>query len=461
LNLLGVVNGDQGSIDRSRDFFKAQYDEFSSSFDKLNERYGSLEKIGNEFFELATGEEGRVTELKQQLDRQISSIKQDFNEFTQDYEGIISATLDFVNGAGGDEAARQRTLDRFNAAKDRFNSAVDTFQRKTSFLSFYFDDVGAFINDNLQDPSNSITSGFASFDFVPFADSPIDGNATQDDLAEILAVSSEDTYTALQKQYRLDELFNAKRGRETIKISMGQLFEKLDYNSSTNVIQQLADMVAWVYAHEIAHTLGIPDTYSPFNQNPLFGENLTSTFGNLDVLEAEKAILRYAMEKPKTDLASAEVDAVIAYLRQVQNAGGLNGDNRGYLFAPSDPAFTSGWTQLGNVSDVSDGFSIFEGPLNRSGVQGGLVVPQGAKTLTIDVRSKFGIATDVPPDAFEIALLDAFGNSLIGLSGLTNTDSAFNVQAGGASYASDKIAVSAPADAGDGYPAAHYHTQCV
>jgi len=66
------------------------------------------------------------------------------------------------------------------------------------------------------------------------------------------------------------------------------------------------------------------------------------------------------------------------------------------------------------------------------------VQPEASK-LQLTVRTKLSASASLPPDAFEIALLDTLGNSLAGLTGLNRSDAAFNVQANGTVRKGDKV----------------------
>ncbi len=176
-----------------------------------------------------------------------------------------------------------------------------------------------------------------------------------------------------------------------------------------------------------------------------------STKGEFAVGNIETNILKLAFDSaPKLD--KPQLEAILNYLKTVDGYGALtDAEHRGYLFAPGGAQLTSsGWVVLGEAIVGDDTISIAEGPGVRSGAQATFIVPENAHRLEIDLRYRLSANEDGPGDAFEIALLDGFGNALGGFAPLSRTDASLNIQSGGQSFLGDRVALSAPVTEQDG-----------
>jgi hypothetical protein len=179
--------------------------------------------------------------------------------------------------------------------------------------------------------------------------------------------------------------------------------------------------MAWAYAHEIAHTFGLPDLYDFETNTPVIAPSLMGDRNSFEMLEALNTILRLASNADTTTLDA--VDPLLAFLKAAQEAGVLRATAEGYGFAPgTEPRLlSSGWTVIGNVGETVDGLAISEGPVTRTAAYRMLSVPDSAQTLSFDLLIRMARAADVPGDAFEVALLNRFDAPLSLVAGLTAT----------------------------------------
>lgn len=118
--------------------------------------------------------------------------------------------------------------------------------------------------------------------------------------------------------------------------------------------------------------------------------------------------------------------------------GLLNGDFE--ITNPNDPSY--GWNRrgaaiIGNSKAILTEESPFLSNLSQT-----FIIPESAKTLQFTLTAtQLGHSHLAPPDAFEVALLDANTlTPLVGTStGLSQTDSFFNLQANGTAYFSNFV----------------------
>ena len=110
----------------------------------------------------------------------------------------------------------------------------------------------------------------------------------------------------------------------------------------------------------------------------------------------------------------------------------------------ADFAAAEGWTTAGG-GVVSGGVGVLaEDARFLSSLQQGFAVPAGADSITLRIAStNLGSNAALPPDAFEIALLDPVtGASLLGaLGGLSLSDALLNLQADGSLYLAPGVTV--------------------
>ena len=187
-----------------------------------------------------------------------------------------------------------------------------------------------------------------------------------------------------------------------------------------------------VLAHELGHVLG------------LHHATANHALGSVMSPYLEAGVRRL----PKTgDLLLTSADpAAMGELSQ-SGAGIVNGS-----FSVSDPgASNHGWIGRGDASIVAGEAVLAEQGQFLSGFEQTFLIPDNAIRLSFTIRDLDLLANaSGPVDAFEMALLDAGGQSLIGLAPLANTDAALNIQTGGAVYAAGKITIAGLANRNGG-----------
>jgi len=199
------------------------------------------------------------------------------------------------------------------------------------------------------------------------------------------------------------------------------------------------------------------DPNSPFNPLPwstslLFGftrlrrdptgdvQGSTSAAGGGTPGAANGIVLPPPPSDPNaTSVTPAPIYSLSAQYQEALHTGLYNGDFA--LFEPTDAFY--GWDTRGQVS-LSDGLAdLTEDPRAYSGLTQTFIKPEGIQGLRFTlVGTDFGNDASAPPDAFEVALLDALtGQSVLGTAGLTHTDALFNLQADGTAYADVSVRV--------------------
>ncbi|WP_415233568.1 Ig-like domain-containing protein, partial [Pseudorhodobacter sp.] len=298
--------------------------------------------------------------------------------------------------------------------------------------------------------------GLASFDFAPAKD----GNAAANTTLDKLLNSAENAkLTGPQKRFLLDQLFNQRRFGDKVVLDSAALFNALKPaagNVDFNGIEAFATLAAWAYAHEIVHTLGAPDMYDFASNTRLPNAGLMGQQGDF-VLSAElRDIIKLASDNPQAYL-DIEVDRLIAFLGEMRQAGMLNrgdGTGRDYAFSPftgSVPLVGTGWHVLGQVEKITDGLLLIEANTARTAAVRTFVLPAEAKQLTFTLRSQMTQVAGQVPDAFEIGLLNALGEAFTVVGGLSNTDAALNLQAGGLLRLANGLTASAVVTTADGW----------
>lgn len=244
-----------------------------------------------------------------------------------------------------------------------------------------------------------------------------------------------------------------------------------------------------VMAHEIGHLLGFTDDVPGFadhlvtdSSGSVFfgykgqrvaltgdGDHLHSSFFSDKLMSAtlglgtrkrpgtlEAGMLQSAWEKASWSLGTPRYS--INYLHTVDH---LDPHSRFVLFSDSivddlhngppsgvqDGGFDQGgapdWNQFGSV-DVSTGEAVLaEGDLLFSDVSQVFKIPVGAESISFSISGLSLNANDRnPPDAFEVALLDAVGISpLAHVPGLSHTDALLNIQADGTVFLADGVTI--------------------
>ena len=218
--------------------------------------------------------------------------------------------------------------------------------------------------------------------------------------------------------------------------------------------------------HELSHLYGFIDGYEGF-EDSLETENGTTKFiGNdfeatLDGEHLDKQAHPYdllnthlapGMRKLPSELDVEILQALLKAENRGQKAEGLdaaltsdpllainNGD-----FAISDTTTDSfAWDTRG-ASGIEAGQAVLteDSPFLSNFTQT-FTVPEEAKTIQFKlIETELGASELAPPDAFEVALLDANTNeSLVTDNDLSETDSLLNIQNDGTTYFSDKVRI--------------------
>jgi hypothetical protein len=121
---------------------------------------------------------------------------------------------------------------------------------------------------------------------------------------------------------------------------------------------------------------------------------------------------------------------------------------------PADPEFA--WTLTGAGAVVNQAAQLWEGDRLYSRFEQSFLLPAGATTLRFTLLSTAFTATHAfPPDAFEVALLDAVTGAPVAgtVSGLAQTDALLNLQANGTVRFARGLTVNGVAASGDALPA--------
>jgi len=278
--------------------------------------------------------------------------------------------------------------------------------------------------------------GFASFDF---AGSGVEGTPSAE-LQKLLGDDVDILLTEAQQRFRLDALFNTTHHGDRVVIDVATLFETLRAGSRTDgfdAAAALAEVLSWTYAHEIAHTLGLPDLYDFETGKALPGAGLMGERNDFTLTDALKGVIAFASDNPEATRA-ADLSAIYEMLRTARDANVLGDDDEGgrdYLFAPpvgARPLLDTGWQILGDVqTSDGNGLQFVEAGVSRTSAYRALLVPANASTLSFTLRTTLPVTDFAPPDAFEMALLDANGAALTRIAGLAGTDAALNLQPDG------------------------------
>jgi hypothetical protein len=121
------------------------------------------------------------------------------------------------------------------------------------------------------------------------------------------------------------------------------------------------------------------------------------------------------------------------------HTGVFNGE-----FAIADPLNDQfGWDSRGQVSLAGGEATLSEDDRLMSGLTQTFVKPDGIVGLRFTLTgAQFGLDASAPPDAFEMAILDALtGQSVAGVAPLSGTDALLNIQADGKSYGAASVSV--------------------
>ncbi len=222
--------------------------------------------------------------------------------------------------------------------------------------------------------------------------------------------------------------------------------------------------------HELSHLYGFIDGYKGF-EDSLETENGTTEFigddfdATLDGEHLDKSAHPYDLLNthlaPGMRKLPSELDVEILKAILADNDGGTrrreDGENLEAALT-SDPllAVSNGNFEISDITTDSFAWDT----RGASGIENGqavltedspflsnftqtFTVPEEAKTIQFKlIETELGTSELAPPDAFEVALLDANTNeSLVTDNGLTQTDSLLNIQPDGTAYFSDKVRI--------------------
>jgi len=171
-------------------------------------------------------------------------------------------------------------------------------------------------------------------------------------------------------------------------------------------------------SHELGHAVGLPDLNPATSPNELMASRLATG-------------IRRSPSPQNCKIGAA----VTGYLE----GDFLNGD-----FAVSDPASLDfGWSTRGTVSINNGVATLRENATELTRLSQTFIVPAGAISLRITFNDVALIGDNGPPDAFEVALLDADTlTTLIGTAtGLNQTDAFLNIQRNGQIYFGSQVTV--------------------
>lgn len=203
-----------------------------------------------------------------------------------------------------------------------------------------------------------------------------------------------------------------------------------------------------VLAHELGHVLGLDHVTDYNHVNRLMAEDLAPGVRRLpsplDFGIQEGAPQGIVLPPFSTDPNAFLATPAPIYRMDPQYATALhtglyNGD-----FALADTLSDQfGWDARGQVAFDGARAEIREDNRALSGLTQTFVKPEGIVGLRFTLTgADFGLDPSAPPDAFEVALLDALtGQSVAGAAGLSHTDAFLNVQSDGTAYAASTVTV--------------------
>ncbi len=201
--------------------------------------------------------------------------------------------------------------------------------------------------------------------------------------------------------------------------------------------------------HELLHLLGVISGHQPYDQ---YRQNspyhFTQDQSHLNPILHPHDLLNPSL-KPGQRLLPSQHDLHILeeiYVQTTQNPSTQNRKNAPLTAGPlegilnGDFSSENGWNTRGQVI-LSQKAILKEGPNYLSHLSQTFTIPQGVKALQIDLlTTKLGATKLAPPDALEIALLNA--QTLTPLTStipLSHSDALFNLQADGTLYTSTQV----------------------
>jgi VCBS repeat-containing protein len=221
-----------------------------------------------------------------------------------------------------------------------------------------------------------------------------------------------------------------------------------------------------VIAHELGHVFGLADVSPSIDPTrlmtgtlPIGVRRLPSALDLTQTIEIGSTAFPALEAEDWTSVLDTFTSSSIAAFGSANPLNGplqpeldphvglLNGD-----FSIGDSANTAfAWDVRGDTAVVSGATVLQENDCVFSGLTQTFIIPEGAQTLCFTIVSAiFGDNGADPPDAFEVALLDATTMMpLVGtLDGFTNTDALLNIQQDGHVYYAASVTV--PGASGSG-----------
>jgi large repetitive protein len=222
--------------------------------------------------------------------------------------------------------------------------------------------------------------------------------------------------------------------------------------------------------HELAHLYGFIDGYQGFSDNietkngntKFIGDDFTATLDgeHLDKQAHPYDLLNTHLAPGMRKLPS-ELDVEILQAILADNDGETRrrGDGENLEAAlTSDPLLAIsngdfsisdtttngfGWNTRGDSNIENAQAVLTEDSPFLSNFSQTFTVPEAAKTIQFKlVETELGASELAPPDAFEVALLDAkTKESLVTVNDLTETDSLLNIQPDGTAHFSDRVRI--------------------
>ncbi len=307
------------------------------------------------------------------------------------------------------------------------------------------------------------------------------------------------------RRFQLDRLINTRRDGginggpvhlvidEMLREANGSGFAGLDQHT---YLLRLGQAFGWVVAHELGHQFGLFDEYlygNPPISAALTAINFMSDFNRTATTPQQRLALGLALDDPQQEIATDQIQVLFDWYKTLNNFDKINHPNRapasvnpaptgssaspgqmdpgGILQSPiaeipqavvastlgvptgivngnfsiqdtADPHF--GWTSRGAASVVNGQAVLSEDSRVFTGFSQTFVVPDGVHTLSFSiVNAALGASGDGPPDAFEVALLDAtsLASPLGTTAGLANTDALLNIQRDGKVFFGSQVTV--------------------
>jgi VCBS repeat-containing protein len=188
---------------------------------------------------------------------------------------------------------------------------------------------------------------------------------------------------------------------------------------------------------------------TPLPPGAPLGLSLFFGFGRLRP-RGEAGLTQSPIPNPQSSAGAAE-DTLSSVFRpqssvrmDAQNAHALHLGLYNGNFDLTDPANSQfGWESRGQVSLLGSQAELSEDPRLMSGLTQTFIKPEGVVGLRFTLTgANFAQDSAAPPDAFEVALLDALTDQPVtGLTPLTGSDALFNLQSDGRAYAASNVSI--------------------